>query len=98
MTPLTKKLSYKNADEWMEKLSEIPWGIPEDKWIEHKYNVESGVSGIAGQEIAIQSQNVLSCIEFLMGHPGFQHNQIYEPCCIYNQNGDRVYNKMHTGD
>ena len=31
MTPLTKKLSYKNADEWMEKLSEIPWGIPEDK-------------------------------------------------------------------
>ena len=24
MTPLTKKLSYKNADEWMEKLSEIP--------------------------------------------------------------------------
>ena len=47
MTPLTKKLSYKNADEWMEKLSEIPWGIPENKWIEHKYNVESGVSGIA---------------------------------------------------
>ena len=31
MTPLTKKLSYKNADEWMEKLSEIPWGIPKDK-------------------------------------------------------------------
>ena len=58
----------------MEKLSEIPWGIPEDKWIEHKYNVESDISGIAGQEIAIQSQNVLSCIKFLMGHPGFQHN------------------------
>ena len=53
MTPLTKKLSYKNADKWMEKLSEIPWGIPEDKWIEHKYNVKSGISGIAGQEIAI---------------------------------------------
>ena len=88
MTPLTKKLSYKNADEWMEKLSEIPWGIPEDKWIEHKYNVESGVSGIAGQEIAIQLQNVLSCIEFLMEHPRLQHNQTYEPCRVYNQNGD----------
>ena len=48
MTPLTKKLSYKNANEWMEKLSEIPWGIPEDKWIEHKYNVKSDVSKIAG--------------------------------------------------
>ena len=27
MAPLTKKLSYRNADKWMEKLSEIPWGI-----------------------------------------------------------------------
>ena len=31
MTSFTKKLSYKNADEWIEKLSEIPWGILEDK-------------------------------------------------------------------
>ena len=71
MTPLTKKLSYKNADEWMEKLSEILWGIPEDKWIKHKYNIEIGISGIAGQEIAIQSQNMLSCIKFLMEHLSF---------------------------
>ena len=88
MISLTKKLSYKNADEWIEKLSEIPWDIPENKWIEHKYNVESGVSEITGQEIAIQSRNVLSYIKFLMGHPGFQHNQTYEPCRVYNQNGD----------
>ena len=47
MTVLTKKLSYKNADKWMENLSEILWGIPKDKWIEHKYNVENSVSGIA---------------------------------------------------
>ena len=51
MTPLTKKLSYKNADEWIKKLSEISWGIPENKWIEHKYNIKSGVSEIAEQEI-----------------------------------------------
>ncbi len=31
MAPLTEKLSYQNADEWMEKLSEIPWGIPNDE-------------------------------------------------------------------
>ena len=71
ITPLSKKLFYKNADKWMKKLSEIPWGIPENKWIEHKYNVESNISAIAGQKIPIQLQNVLSCIEFLMGHPGF---------------------------
>ena len=88
MTPLTKKLSYKNTDEQMEKLLKIPWDIPEDKQIEHKYNVERGVSGIAGQEIAIPLQNVLSYIKFLMTHPGFQHNQTYEPYRIYNQNED----------
>lgn len=48
MAPLTKKLSYKKADEWMQKLLEIPYGISEDEWIEHKFDVESGISGIAG--------------------------------------------------
>ncbi len=98
MVLLTKKLSYKNADEWMEKLSEIPWGIPNDESIEHRFDVENGVSGIARQEIAIQSRNVINCVEFLIGHPGFQYNQIYEPSHIYNQNKHRVYNEMHTGN
>ena len=31
MTPLTKKLSYKNTDKWIEKLLEIPWDILEGK-------------------------------------------------------------------
>ncbi len=54
MTPFTKKLSYKNADEWIEKLSEIPWDIPHKKWIEYNFDIESGISGIIKQEIAIQ--------------------------------------------
>ncbi len=48
MAPLTEKLFYKNADKWMEKLLEIPWGIPDIKWIKHRFDIESGVSGIAG--------------------------------------------------
>ncbi len=31
MAPLTKKVSYKNTDEWIDKLLEIPWDIPDDK-------------------------------------------------------------------
>ena len=84
MTALIKKLFDKNAEEWMEKLSEIPWGISKNKCIELKYNVKSGVSEIAGQEVVIQLQNMLSYIKFLIGHLGFQHNQTYEPCCDYN--------------
>ncbi len=41
---------------------------------------------------------MMNCVEFLMGHPGFQYNQIYKPCHIYNQNRHRVYNEMYTED
>ncbi len=50
------------------------------------------------QEIAIHSQNVVGCLEFFMGYPGFQHNQTYELSCIYNENDQQVNNKMHTGE
>ena len=31
MFPFTEKLSYQNVDKWIEKLLDIPWGIPNDK-------------------------------------------------------------------
>ena len=34
----------------------------------------------------------------LDGASGLLHNQTYELCRVYNQNEDRVYNEMHTGD
>ena len=98
MAPLTEKLSYRNADKWMEKLSEIPWGIPNDKWIECKLELQNGVAEMARQEIAIYSRNVMRCLKFLMRHPGFWHNQTFEPFCVYNDNDERVYNEMHTGE
>ena len=48
MTHFTEKLSLKNADKWIEKLLEIPWDIPKDKWIKHKYKIKSDISGIVG--------------------------------------------------
>ena len=52
---------------------------------------------MAGQKIAIHLRNVMRCLEFLMKHPGFRHNQTFEPSYVYNENEERVYNKMHTG-
>ncbi len=98
MAPLTEKLLYRNANKWMEKLSKIPWGIPNDECIKHEFEHQSDVARMARQEIAMHSQNVVGCLEFLMGHPGFWHNQIYEPSCIYNENERRVYNEMHTSE
>ena len=97
MAPLTKKLSYQNADKWIEKLSEIPWSILNNEWIEHKFEFQSGVAEMAKREIAIHSQNVVGCLKFLMRYPGFRHNQIFELSRVYNENEERVYNEMHTG-
>ncbi len=36
------------------------------------------MTGMAKQEVVIYSQNIVSCFKFLMEHPGFGHNQIYE--------------------
>ena len=63
----------------MEKLSDILWGIPNDKWIDHKFELQNGIGEMAGQEILIHSQNVIGYFEFLIGHPGFWHYQTYEP-------------------
>ena len=82
----------------MEKLSEIPWGIPNNEWIKHKFELQSGMAGMARQEIAIHLRNVVGCLEFLMRHPGFRHNQTFEPSRVYNENEERVYNEMHTGE
>ena len=80
----------------MEKLSDILCGIPNDKWINYKFELQIGVGKMAWQEILIYSQNVIGCLEFLMGHLGFCHNQTYELSGIFNKNEHRVYNKMHT--
>ena len=70
----------------MEKLSEILWGIQNNKSIEHKFELENNVAGIARQEISIYPQNLLGCLELLMRYPGFWLNQTYEPSCVYNEN------------
>ena len=35
--------------------------------------------------------------QIFIRHPGFQHNQIFKPSCVYNENEEQVYNEMHTG-
>ena len=71
MAPLTKKLSYQNADEWMEKISEMLWAISNNKWIKLKFELENDVAGIAKREISIHLQNVLRCLKFLIKQSGF---------------------------
>ena len=65
--------------------------------MEHKFELQNGVAEMAKREIAIHLLNVVGYLEFLMRHPEFWHNQIFEPSHSYNENEEQVYNKMHIG-
>lgn len=78
------------------KVLKILEGIPNDKQTKHKFDLENAVARIYGQKISIYLQNVVSYLKFLMGQPGFQHNQIYKSYYIFNQSENRVYNEMYT--
>ncbi len=41
---------------------------------------------------------MINYVEFLMSHPSYQYNQIYELRHLYNENKHQVHNEMHTGD
>ena len=58
----------------MEKLSDILWDIPNNKWINHEFELQSDESEMVGQEILIHSQNIIGYLKFGMRHLGFQHN------------------------
>lgn len=53
MAPLIETLSYKNADEQMDKLLEILQDIPKDESIKDRFDIKNSISGIVEQEIAI---------------------------------------------
>ena len=41
---------------------------------------------------------MIDCLRCFIGHPGFCKNLTYQPSCIYNQNDNRIYNKIYTGN
>ena len=82
----------------MEKLLDIPWVIANNKWIDHRFELQSGVEEMTEREILIHSQNVIRCLQFLMGYPSFLYNQTYKPSRIYNESEHQVYNEIYTGE
>lgn len=82
----------------MKKLLKIPWGNLNNKSIEQRFDIKSGISEIISQEIAIQLENIIYYMEFFIGYQGFLYNQIYKAYYVYNQNDYRVYNKMHISN
>ena len=82
----------------MKKLSDISWDIPNDKLINHKFEFQSGESGIVGQKNSIHLQNVIGSLQFLIDYLRYWQHQNYKPSCIYNANKHWVHHEMHIGE
>ena len=65
-------------------------------WIEHKFELQTGVAEMTRRKIAIHSRNVVGYLEFLMKYPDLWHNQTFELSCVYNENEEQVYKEMYT--
>lgn len=69
-----------------------------DKWIDDKFEIQSDMSGIALQEISLHLQNMIGCLEFLIGYLGFWYNQTHKHSYIFNENEHEVYNEIYISD
>ena len=72
--------------------------MPNNKWINYKFELQRDVSEMAGQEISIHSQNVIGCLDFLIGYLSFYHNQTHKPSCVFNKNEHQIDNEIYTGE
>lgn len=53
MKSITEQLSYKNIDEWKEKLSLISWNIPNNKQVHYTFQVKTGANKVLKQKLTI---------------------------------------------
>jgi hypothetical protein len=93
-------LSFTSYDELMGKIHDIPYGIKNDTWNITEIQVEQETIGLLPSTYQIQYQNVISVLEFLMGHEPFEHHLSYAPVRLFSGTGvnNRIYDEMHTGD
>ena len=96
--PAQDRFSYANAEEWKRRVSQVPHGIQEDKWIRQGITIRKTIDDIQGVTSVIYYRDIIMILRFLLGHRAFEQNMTYAPVRLTNQRGERVYGEMHTGE
>ena len=93
-------LSFTSYDELMGKIYDIPHGIKNDAWNITEIKVEQETIGLLPSTYQIRYRNIISVLEFLMGHEPFEYYLSYAPVRQFGGAGadNRIYDEMHTGD
>jgi hypothetical protein len=53
---------------------------------------------IAGETVSIYSRNIVDCIKVLYGNAKFAERMVFKPERHYDQDNQRCYHDLHTGD
>ena len=72
-------LSFTNYDELMTKIHDILYGIKNDAQIVADIEVGEDILGSSPNQYQIRYRNVVTAIEFLMGHRPFVSHLAYAP-------------------
>ncbi|MCJ1470390.1 hypothetical protein MMC07_009035 [Pseudocyphellaria aurata] len=96
--PFHLGLSFKNGEEWLSQLDQIPTGVCNNDWRELELTVETEMEEQVPSIVIVQYGNVINAIKFLLGHFPFALDLVYSPIRQYNDDNKRVYTEMHTGD
>jgi hypothetical protein len=93
-------LSFTSYDELMGKIYDIPYGIKNNVWNITKIEVEQETIGLPPSTYQIRYWNIISVLEFLIGHKPFEHYLSYTPVRQFGgaEADNRIYDEMHTGD
>lgn len=101
----SRDFGFKNAQEWKEKMHQIPWGIVDDGFTKSTFTVRTKHQHeFVEARSSINYRNVIDVLRFLLGHGPFKDNLKYAPERHYagpqteDAENIRIYGEMHTAN
>jgi hypothetical protein len=93
-----QELSFKNDDQWLNKLNKITTSIQKNTWLKQNLIIVSKIDDESDEIVTIQYWNVMKTIKFFINHSFFRANLTYVSIRQFNDNDERVRTKMHIKD
>lgn len=82
-------------------MSGMQSGLRDDIWIQEDISLTSGITGLHPSQNIFIYQDVMSLVQFLLGHRPFEHEMVYAPTHAFMSSTDdptRVYHELYSGD
>ena len=101
MSLLHSNISFNSADQWLEKIHNIPYGIEDDQWEEVPFSINDDTFSNGNEKYTIIFRDPVKIIRYLLGHKPFETKLTYAPIHHYyydNNRKVRIYSELHTAE